>query len=718
MCGKPAVMGLLSATLGLSACLSSNNGSENSGEQEDRETAVFEGLYEGTLTDKSGTEEADLVYLTMDGRAIGVSLSKGVVYDGKDGIHDDEFSGQYLLYDAGGLRSGRFDFSGVLTRNEHIAGRILENGVESGEFDLTLHPDVHRDLTFHEVAGLYKGEGEGQLQIAIDTEGRLEGGDIFGCQVDGDLRKSVPEMNVFEISITTRNGQCQDLPGYDGAKYHGMAAFIDDGILFSSTNDEVAGKGASFARFLAQAGRKEDPEYEDIPVWLQDLPEQAWAKVNTNTKDDAIDALDAATNGCGRRAFRNEIRRVWEAFAGSAWDTTRKVAWIFGGGHAVTTFNAPIAIDVHERKWRILHTETRSIDSDFDGQYASGLYVTADFAYDYQGPPPSAHAYDNNKYLEVADQFITFGGAQAGDGSWWRKFLDRDGTQVEGWPSGGERTGPYLYNYEKKDPSRVGGNDATAAEASGCDASAGAGAQAWTNLDFMEELPSSWLSPDRSTVCRVENGKDICYHSRTSLRRIEFDGGSATVDPAGRAWQGHIGEHSAVVVPVGDEEIFLQVRLRPDPQPFNHWDLKWWEIQDFPTLHDSEVVGNVNIGTTSVDYSASSYGVNGPLADEGATPGVAYDTRRNKIIVWRGGENLYELIPPQPLSSRGWTVVDFQDSPVSEKAPDVSGRPDLGRPHRGVIGHFHYDPEWDLFFGVEGVHGDLWVYKPAAWSPE
>lgn len=701
--GYSWIPGLLALTL--SGCIESGgSGGDNrdAGEGGHTGSVTLHGLYAGTLDHTAGSEE--LFFIAYDERAVAYTSGSGTAYHGSYELDDDEMTAELVVYNNEGSRIGVVAHEASVTDDGHINGSFepLEGSPPAGEVQLTLDTEAGEPIDLHELAGTYRDEAAAGFEIVVDVDGGLQGGNSLGCSFDGALHAPEQRPGLLEVELAPQANQCP-APG----EYQGLGAVAGEHLLLVTAQDDETG----MAHYLPVdgGGSEPPPEPEDMPDWLVDVPERGWAKVNTNTKDDAIQALDA----CGRTASDNAIRRVWEAFAGSAWDPNRKVAWIFGGGHAVTTFNAPIAIDVFDREWRILHYQTASIDSDFEDESSSGRYVTADYVHGYQGAPVSAHSYDNNKYLPVADRFITFGGAQAGDGSWWRKFLDASGNQIGEWFTDAERTGPYVYDYSRRDAGKVGGNTGTAVEPTGCDNSDIQGAQAWTNLDFMSDLPSWWSSPDRSTVCRIEDGNDVCYHSRASLQRIEFDDLSASLQNAGDYWQGHIAEHSAVIAPVGDKEIFLQVRLRPEPYKYDLHDLKWWEIQDFPETYRSEAL------KTGIDFSGSSYGTDGPHPDEGNTPGVAYDSERDKIIVWRGGRHLYELVPPQPLSTDGWSVVDFENNPVTDDAPDASGWPDsTGIPHRGVIGHFHYDAEWDLFFAVEGVHGDLWVYKPESWNPD
>ncbi|MFV8835541.1 hypothetical protein ACNSTU_11295 [Aquisalimonas sp. APHAB1-3] len=671
--------------------------------------SALHGVYEGVLEVDGDAGGEDFLYIVHDGRAMGLLTRTDSVYDGTIDTDEEGISGTFSFYGEPGVRTGQATFTGERLNDVQLQGEWVraEGDIVPGAVELYSHPQSERNLIIEEdLAGTYGDESSenGNFQLTVHQSGSFEGFDGSGCWFDGTVDVAAPNLNIVSVELTQNDGYCDGLPGDAGERYDGFATLVDDGLLLSVVSDDHR-----FVRVLADLSSSE-PDRDTIPSWLESLPERAWSRVNTNSPYSAIQTLDERTDGCGRSAYTGRIERVWEAFAGSAWDPTRKVAWIFGGGHAVTTFNAPIAIDVFEREWQILHNETTSINADFHKEEGSARYVTGDYQYDYQGAPVSAHAYDNNEYLPVADRFITFGGATAGPGSWWRKYLDTDGTQ---WSDGDRladapRTGPYVYDYGRRDPTRVGGHDGTAVDVAGCDNAEIKGARAWTNLDFMEDIHGG-QSTDRSTVCRVENGNDVCYHSRTRLERVEFDGYDATVESAGTFGQGHIGAHSSVIAPVGDNEIFLQIRLRPEQ---NSWELKWWEIQDFPDTRASQAIRQMS--GPSVDFSDSSYGTSGPLPDEGNLPGSIYDSERDRIIIWRGGRNLYELLPPENLGREGWRMVDFDNNPVSAVAPDVSG----GTGNESVFGHFHYDAEWDLYFGIEGIHGDLWVYKPKGWNSE
>uniref|UniRef100_UPI0025BB0937 hypothetical protein n=1 Tax=Aquisalimonas sp. TaxID=1872621 RepID=UPI0025BB0937 len=285
------------------------------------------------------------------------------------------------------------------------------------------------------------------------------------------------------------------------------------------------------------------------------------------------------------------------------------------------------------------------------------------------------------------------------------------------------RTGPFLYDYERRDPSRLGGHAGTAVEPSGCDNSGVQGAEAWSNPDWMDALPA-WSSPDRSTVVRVENGRDVIYHSRTSLQRIEIDTSGAVIsmNSAGSFLQGHTGMHVAEIIDVGDRRAFVQFTGRhPSSSGLISHLLKYWDITDFPTTYGSQVVNAADVHISSQHYTHADGDrpdwPDGPHAsEEGSNPGMAWDTYRRKLVLWNGSKRLYELIPPQTLATTGWELADYVTDPLAADGqfpvnPVVSGRT------RFVLGHFHYDRGWDVYLGLEKNSTNLWLFKPQDWSP-
>jgi hypothetical protein len=102
--------------------------------------------------------------------------------------------------------------------------------------------------------------------------------------------------------------------------------------------------------------------------------------------------------------------------------------------------------------------------------------------------------------------------------------------------------------------------------------------------------------------------------------------------------------------------------------------------------------------------------------------GMDFDQRRGVFVLWDGDPGVWYLTPPATFGKTGWTVTRA-DVPTTTGAVPLrsSGRLITGTSivePWGILGKWKYSKEFDVFLGVEDpMRGDVWMYKPAGWSP-
>ena len=185
--------------------------------------------------------------------------------------------------------------------------------------------------------------------------------------------------------------------------------------------------------------------------------------------------------------------------------------------------------------------------------------------------PSSAHTYDNNVFLPLADRFLTFGGASYDDGRPYLRPSETDPTQMR-------LTGPYLF-----DPSRANGNKVGGSTGSHVQRVAPhpeiVGGYMWENRDIAKHLAGDPMPTQYVSGCAqptVENGHDVVYVAggiSLELYRYQLtdlaDPSQDAISKVGAYWQGTSGITTCALDPTRK----LFVRTGTNAQPFQFWDL-------------------------------------------------------------------------------------------------------------------------------------------------
>ena len=259
----------------------------------------------------------------------------------------------------------------------------------------------------------------------------------------------------------------------------------------------------------------------------------------------------------------SSIIRAWSSFA---WDSQRGDLLLFGGGHANYAGNEVYRWVGSTQEWGLASLPSQVAPFETPN---GPIFIPVDGALN---APTSAHTYDNNEYLPVADRIITLGGAAYNTGS-MQLIQDPGGTF--------RTTGPYLFDPSKADGTKVGGTTGSAVDPTV------QGGQMWQNRDvrdkfvvttFLGTLPLGHINGTTSAV--VEEGKDVLYFTASLggstdkyLFRYQVTDVSNpaldTVTPVGGWLSGPLADSAAAMDPVSG----FYVSLSNTPaQPFVAWD--------------------------------------------------------------------------------------------------------------------------------------------------
>ncbi|MEA3642475.1 MAG: PKD domain-containing protein [Lamprobacter sp.] len=391
----------------------------------------------------------------------------------------------------------------------------------------------------------------------------------------------------------------------------------------------------------------------------RDLAPGEWMRVNTNS-------FQGVWTPAAQRPKTNMIwgspNRVVSAWSSMAWDPNRARLVFWGGGHANYPGN-----DVYLWSSDTLEWSRGSLPSDVLNTGGS-RFETVDGPF---SAPISAHTYDSNEFLPLADRFVVFGGADYNLG---RSFTYRG-------DSGLVRTGPYFWNPARADANKVGG-------LTGSQVDPGLfpdvlGGEMWENRDTLNGFEHGVNSV---TGYAEIDGKDTLFFQAGARELLQYtvtdvdDPFSDQITVVGRRWTLDQRQGAGAYSP--EHNIFL----RSAGTQFAYWDLN-----KAGPFNNEVIFKPIEVDPGFRDVWPDLYGLD-------------YDPLRKRFVLWDGFERVWHLIPPEQLSPEGWTL---------EQAPTPLGpAPDHG-PGYGVLGKWKYISGYDVFIGVtDDRAGDIWIYKP------
>lgn len=415
------------------------------------------------------------------------------------------------------------------------------------------------------------------------------------------------------------------------------------------------------------------PDLSNILGVLGGMQEGSWAQLSINKFADAWpDLADRPLNDTGY-ANSGSIIPAWSGFA---WDSQRAELLLFGGGHANYAGN-----EVYRWSASTLRWERGSLPSDVT--LVPGTYTAKDGALN---APLSAHTYDNNNYLAVADRFLVLGGAVFNSGG---GFLLPDGN------GGTVGTGPYFWDPSKADPNKVGGTTGSGVNP------ATVGGQMWENRQVAGMADRAFV--DGTSAAVIEGGRDVVYFTSAGggstnqnlYRYVVNDVNDASADTVEQVglWFGGANPSGAAAY---DPESRLYVASGDSTRPFEVWDL--------------DAAGPFNINQTVTPVVN---GIDGASFESGVQWGMDWDPVRKEFVLWSGGGDVWSLDAPDAGTIAGqWTLtqlVEGDDFLASALPP--------GEIQNYVRGKWKYASNLDAFVGLEGAEdGNIWIFKPMGWT--
>lgn len=439
--------------------------------------------------------------------------------------------------------------------------------------------------------------------------------------------------------------------------------------------------GTSLAVALGTGGPAHAQDLSYLQSLLANTPAGGWVQANT-TPFSAAWATEAQ-GGLPPSSYSDTgaVVRAWSAFA---WDSNRAQLYLFGGGHASYMGNEMYVWSGATGAWSRGSLPSRLTDA------GNAVYYVVDDA-----APQSAHTYDNQLFLPIADRFISFGGATFNTGAGW---LVRD---VNG---NATPAGPWIWDPSKADPNKVGGTTGSGYLPTVL------GGEMWQDRAPFTMGPRSGSSLEGSTAYRQEGGRDVVYMTRDqnasgfpSLYRFELGNlNSGTPDTwqiVGRATEGSSSQTAAAIDSVNN--LYVQIGNRENTTSdfgFSVWDLDL-----------------TNSATPPGNRFISLFTPQGDRLFTNRDMGIAYDEANQRFVLWDGKDrgSVYYTQPSFDGSGNllsKWVIYEVDSTTATQP---------MGNFFNGVLGKWHYVDELGAFIAMDEFRSgssaaEIWLYKPIA----
>jgi hypothetical protein len=303
--------------------------------------------------------------------------------------------------------------------------------------------------------------------------------------------------------------------------------------------------------------------------------------------------------------------------------------------------------------------------------------------------PISAHTYDNQEFLPLADRFISFGGAGYNTGG---PFLLADGVT---------KTGPYLW-----DPSRAGANSVGGT----------AGSQVRPALFPGVIGGRMWHNRNTMAVKGVGANRPGSFVNGTSAYVLEQGVESILVSESPSTG----GDLFRYRIPdLADSTLDRWELIGPGLKSYADQGAGAYDSQHRLYLRTARVGASYGLvmwslatpGPTNYPIKFTPPNANGQFVLS-RLHGMDFDARRRVFVLWAGDRAVWYLKPPasEPaFSASGWTVAR---APLS--GPDAPALTSTA----GVLGKWKYLATHDVMVGLgHGSEGQVWIYKPSGWQP-
>jgi Cadherin-like domain len=461
----------------------------------------------------------------------------------------------------------------------------------------------------------------------------------------------------------------------DGSVTYSPAAGFDGSDSFVYTvSDGRGGTGTATVSITVLPPSSGDALMSRIAA----APEGSWIKVNVNRYEDVWTPVQqrAQVNG----APFGDPRKIIGAWGSMTWDPNRRQLVIWGGGHANYAGNDVYLFSAADLRWR-----RASLPSAVHAPFDDLRFFAID------GPlnaPISAHTYDNQEFLPLADRFITFGGASYNTGN---AFILADGVT---------RTGPYLW-----DPSRAG-------------------------ADMVGGTPGSHVNP--AIFPNVIGGRMWMNRNAVAVNGI----GASRPDSFVNGTSAYVVEQGIESILVSEQpgtggDLFRYRIPDVDDASLDRWDLIGPGLSSYSDQGAGAYDPERRLYLRTAKINSSGYGIvmwNVATPNPANSPirfvppsvdgqfvlsklyGMDFDPRRAVFVLWNGDGKVWHLKPPASgpaFTATGWTVAP---APVSgANVPALTST-------TGVLGKWKYLRSHDVMVGLgDGIEGQVWVHKPVGW---
>lgn len=432
---------------------------------------------------------------------------------------------------------------------------------------------------------------------------------------------------------------------------------------------------------------------------LAAAPEDSWVKANLNELQQVWPGSDYQPLDNGSPSIQRPVISAWSSFA---WDDDAQRAIIWGGGHANTATMDVYMWDGANRNWITAFYSPDLTYFPSGSRMPIGGPLTA---------PKSSHTYANNNWLPVQQRFITFGGAEQTSGDTFSIVSAVDGSLLR-WG------GAWTLDMTQAGQGKVSTGTGTNVKRGTTTGVTLQGANAWNCRDYFLDHPNqAQVGSMRSringfNVYALEGGRDVLYQACSGstslgLTRIEFVDGDYRNDLLSRAGNAS-GNNSTNQGGAIDTANRIIVACGGPTQPFEAWSLAAAGPNNYPTNVQAAAVGGA--GKASYFAAQTAAQANG----RGFGMGMLYDERRGRYVMWGSGAPLwYAPGVTAAQIATGWTI---ESVAVNGTGPKAWGHADLIE--SGIHGKWKRSAKLDCYIGLQdALRGDMWLYKPAGWTP-
>lgn len=416
-------------------------------------------------------------------------------------------------------------------------------------------------------------------------------------------------------------------------------------------------------------------------------PERSWVPVNLNAFSDVWTPEDLRTLDNGSVRPPSKIILAWSGFG---WDSNRGDLILYGGGHANYSGN-----DVYRWHSSDLLWERASLPSEIRLDPVAGFMAI-------DGPdraPPSAHTYDNNAFLPIADRFLAWGGAAYNTGGPYLRVSETN-------PLLARQVGPYLFDPSKADGNKVGGSTGSHVRRVAPHPEI-VGGNMWTNRDVYKTLAGQVLPGSYVNGCTAyanEGGRDVLYVGGRTLLGTSLDLYRYQLTSIGNPALDQMSVVGIFDVGTSDQTTCaydaarkLLVRTGLNGQPFTYWDL----TTPGTANTDKAVAIDSTIAGLQTWLAANNLEIQNCALES--------DPVRSGFLLWCGAGDVWQLRAPSAGNTpTGWTVTRVPATSAKNPPGESTGT--------GVLGKWRYAAYYDVYVGLEDpVDGNVWIYKPQGW---